>query len=49
MTRVPIGIAAAIAFWTYRQQERDAPGVLELMFFIVLGAAAGEYLSLIHI
>jgi hypothetical protein len=43
MTRVPIGIAAAIAFWTYRQQERDAPGVLELMFFIVLGAAAGEY------
>lgn len=41
-SRVPLAIAAAIAFWVLAQWSDDPPDVLTLIAFTVVGALAGE-------
>ena len=42
ITRVPIGVVAAIALWVLCQWNDDPPGLFGLIMFVVVGALGGE-------
>jgi hypothetical protein len=42
VTRIPLGVAGAFALWALGQRSDDPPGVIGLLVYLGIGAAAGE-------
>lgn len=42
ITRIPIGLIGGLGVWVLRQRADDPPGLVGLLFFLLIGAMAGE-------